>query len=360
MGAPDRSTDGGITSQGAVSRDLTVTNLAIDAAVQELDIAADDPRSLALDRLRGALARRAIEQLEGVLRDGRDLAALDGELILMAEDVPDALATSSRTCRFKRLDAHGLWCTADVSGTPAPTSEPICLVCTLPEEPVRCSALTHPRIQEVRTFGGVSRIAAGALCNAGHDDRLGDLSLCRPGGNSCWRKDITMSAIDGEQPRAAPGTDRTGASVGRAPWVFLSYSHADKPLAQQITAGLKDAGYRVWIDEVELVIGVSLVRRIAEGVHETDYLVALVSASSVDSSWCQKELALALARGLGEGRYVVLPVRVGEIEMPPELGDTFYGTAGTGDPSAVIADLCAAIAEHERRRTGLSDLTPSD
>lgn len=72
--------------------------------------------------MRGGLARRAIEQLEGVHLDGRDLAGLGHELILMAEDVPDALAANSWACRFTRRDGHGLVCTADVSGTPAPTS----------------------------------------------------------------------------------------------------------------------------------------------------------------------------------------------------------------------------------------------
>jgi TIR domain len=74
----------------------------------------------------------------------------------------------------------------------------------------------------------------------------------------------------------------------------------------------------VWIDEGELVIGDSLVRRIAAAIHETGYLVALVSSSSIDSGWCQKDLSLAVSRGIKEVRQLVLPVRVGEIAMPTE------------------------------------------
>lgn len=135
-----------------------------------------------------------------------------------------------------------------------------------------------------------------------------------------------------------------------APSVFLSYSHRDKPLARRIATGLTSHGYRVWLDEGEMVAGDSLVRTIAEAVMSTDYLVALVSPASINSGWCGKELALGVAQGIEQVRAKVLPVRVGDVVMPPELGDVLYIAPSDRDGGSVIEDLRRAIVKHEERR----------
>lgn len=54
---------------------------------------------------------------------------------------------------------------------------------------------------------------------------------------------------------------------------FISYSHADKPLAQALAAGLRARGYRVWIDQGELKIGDSLVTAISAAIDQVDFLI---------------------------------------------------------------------------------------
>ncbi|MBV8347921.1 MAG: toll/interleukin-1 receptor domain-containing protein [Mycolicibacterium sp.] len=75
---------------------------------------------------------------------------------------------------------------------------------------------------------------------------------------------------------------------------FISYSHADKPLAEALSAGLTGAGYQVWIDSGELRIGDSLVAAVSGAIDRVDFLIALVSSTSVKSNWCQKEISLAM------------------------------------------------------------------
>ena len=356
MGDPDDSAWRGVAESGQVRRLLVATTGAIDAAMPAFRGEEGDDRSLAVDRLRESLAERAIAELEIIVSEGRDLAELGGELLLMADDVPVIISQpAQKACRFKRRDDRGLWCTADVSGNDSPTSEPVCRGCSLPNEAIRCSALTHPRIQELATFGGARRTGVGAFCDAGYDKLLGDLSPCRPGGNDCWRRDTSaVSSAEASSRRVPVERNETPgpARNGGVPGVFISYSHQDKPLAQAIAEGIRDAGYQVWIDEGEVVIGTSLVTSIAKAVEATDYLVAIVSSASVDSPWCQKELAWAVTRGLTEVRELVLPVKVGKIEMPPVLGDIYYGTVDPAEPSALIRDLCVAIQRHEAQRPG--------
>lgn len=114
--------------------------------------------------------------------------------------------------------------------------------------------------------------------------------------------------------------------------VFVSYSHADKKLADAIARGLEERGLSVWIDSKGLRVGDSIITRIATAIAEGDFLLALVSAASRNSSWCRKEIALAMTEGINNQRVTVLPLRIGDVEMPPELKDTLWLVL---DPAAV-------------------------
>ena len=96
---------------------------------------------------------------------------------------------------------------------------------------------------------------------------------------------------------------------------FISYSHADKALAQGIHDGLAAEGYRVWIDEGELRVGDSLITAISDAIDRVDFLVALVSEHSVTSNWCQKEISLAMTGEIGKQGITVLPCRVGSVKI---------------------------------------------
>lgn len=88
---------------------------------------------------------------------------------------------------------------------------------------------------------------------------------------------------------------------------FISYNHADKPLAEALADGLRRAGYRVWIDSGELRVGDSLVAAISGAIDQVDFVVALVSSTSVESQWCQKEISLAMTGEIAQKGITVLP-----------------------------------------------------
>jgi len=107
------------------------------------------------------------------------------------------------------------------------------------------------------------------------------------------------------------------------PSIFISYAHEDAGLAHSFATALEAEGARVWLDQGELLIGDSLIERISEAIAEFDFVAALVSRASVQSNWCRKEIALAMSKQLRRGarRVTVLPLRVGDVEMPPSLTD---------------------------------------
>lgn len=133
----------------------------------------------------------------------------------------------------------------------------------------------------------------------------------------------------------------------RQPKVFISYSHGDKTFVRALVDELQERGVKVWIDEIEIVVGDSLIRRISDAIAEGDFVVGVISEHSVESAWCQKELALAITQGINEKRVVVLPVRLGSVTMPSVLADLYY--AEGKDPSEIARSLEHAIEAHLRR-----------
>ncbi|WNG13620.1 toll/interleukin-1 receptor domain-containing protein [Cystobacter fuscus] len=108
-------------------------------------------------------------------------------------------------------------------------------------------------------------------------------------------------------------------------YVFLSHSHNDKPFARRLAADLRNAGHSVWIDEAEINIGDSLIGKIRAGLDQVDYVAAILSATSVKSTWVEKELEIASNREIDEKRVVVLPLLIDNVELPGFLRGKLYG-----------------------------------
>lgn len=150
-------------------------------------------------------------------------------------------------------------------------------------------------------------------------------------------------SVEGETPEeTAMALNDDGA-----PQVSISYSHRDQEFVLALVEQLRRRGLRVWIDQVELVVGDSLITRIGDAIQEGDFVVGAISPHSVGSSWCQKELALAVTRGINEKRVTVLPIRLGDVEMPSFLTDVLY--AEGDDPAAIAGELTLAIETHLKR-----------
>jgi hypothetical protein len=134
------------------------------------------------------------------------------------------------------------------------------------------------------------------------------------------------------------------------PSVFISYQHGDKPVARALADGLEAAGLQVWIDENELLVGGSLIEQLATAVEGVDFFVALVSPNSVASRWCQKEISMALSGGMGREGVRVLPVRVGNVEMPATLRDQVWLDLDPEDVEETVRRLDRDVRRYRERK----------
>lgn len=129
-------------------------------------------------------------------------------------------------------------------------------------------------------------------------------------------------------------------------YVFLSHSHQDKPFVRKLAAELRHHGHIVWIDEAEILIGDSLIRKIEEGLDKVDYVIAVISESSVASEWVRKELDAAMNKEIGAKKIVVLPVLLQDVQLPPFLAGKRYADFRTlaGFDKGVL-DLLARLGK---------------
>jgi len=107
--------------------------------------------------------------------------------------------------------------------------------------------------------------------------------------------------------------------------IFLSHTSDDKTFVRRLKNDLERHGVtKVWLDEAEIQIGDSLIKKIDEGLKMTKYIGVVLSPRSIKSKWVEKELDIAMNREIGSGEVVVLPLVMEECELPSFLEGKLY------------------------------------
>lgn len=127
--------------------------------------------------------------------------------------------------------------------------------------------------------------------------------------------------------------------------LFFCHSSKDKPLVREIIGHLRNRSSQLnpWIDEREIRVADELRVTIRSAIESSGFVVALISASSVDSEWVKFELHTAYGRGV-----TVLPIIV-DLEpsrLPLHIRDIRYlrlYTRSEREVAGVSQELCEAI-----------------
>lgn len=92
-----------------------------------------------------------------------------------------------------------------------------------------------------------------------------------------------------------------------APKVFISYAHsdADRQWAREFARSLESRGFSVWLDEAQVRFGDSIRDAIEEGLRDSDIIVPVVTAQSVNRPNLLFEVGAAL--GMGKRLVAVVP-----------------------------------------------------
>jgi len=104
---------------------------------------------------------------------------------------------------------------------------------------------------------------------------------------------------------------------------FISYGRADsKAFAIRLKNRLAEAGYRIWFDFDDIPLATDFQKRIDDGIETSHNFIYVISPSSVDSVYCDKELHLAI-RG---GKRIIPLMHVDEISRETWQARNVSGT----------------------------------
>lgn len=115
-----------------------------------------------------------------------------------------------------------------------------------------------------------------------------------------------------------------GARRTVKPDIFISHSSRDKAAAKHLATTLNFCAIDVWLDDWELEVGQSLIDGIAKAMEDSRFIAILITENYNKTVWTKTEYKKALAREQKEGRNVMLPLIVGEAEIPEFIEDKIY------------------------------------
>jgi hypothetical protein len=91
-----------------------------------------------------------------------------------------------------------------------------------------------------------------------------------------------------------------------------------------LAANLNFCGIDVWIADWELEVGQSLTDEIAKAMDDSRFIAILITENYNKTVWIKTEYKKALAREQKENRTVMLPLIVGESQIPDFIEDKIY------------------------------------
>jgi predicted ATPase len=102
--------------------------------------------------------------------------------------------------------------------------------------------------------------------------------------------------------------------IASAPYVFISYSSADRAKVQRVVDACEESGFTVWFDQRSIPGGVSFPTKIVEGIQGSDVVIVCCSEDAFKSAHVRREVHLA-------SRYnrPTLPIMLDPVAYPPNF-----------------------------------------
>jgi hypothetical protein len=122
---------------------------------------------------------------------------------------------------------------------------------------------------------------------------------------------------------------------------FISYASDDQEFATRLHSDLQMRGVRCWFAPEDLKIGDKFRPSFEEAIRMHDKLLVVLSKSSVNSPWVEKEVETAFEKERQQNRIVLFPIRLDDAVM-----DTKQAWAADIRRTRHIGDFCGWKTHH--------------
>ena len=112
--------------------------------------------------------------------------------------------------------------------------------------------------------------------------------------------------------------------------VFLSHSSTDKRHARRLANDLRSAKIDVWLDEWEVRVGDEFAQKIEQALDEVEFVIVLLSRSSIASDWVSREWRRKVQREAQTRSVAVVPVRGEPCDVPDFLAQRSHADISGG------------------------------
>lgn len=107
--------------------------------------------------------------------------------------------------------------------------------------------------------------------------------------------------------------DSTPAAAVATRDLFLCHVDAEKESTiRPLVRALAASGISYWLDEAEILVGDSIIKKVNDGIRKSRFLLCFLSQSFVGRGWPEIEVSAVLNAELSKGGTRVLPVIVGD------------------------------------------------
>jgi hypothetical protein len=101
---------------------------------------------------------------------------------------------------------------------------------------------------------------------------------------------------------------------------FISHSSKDQKFAERLHADLQGKGVRCWYAPEDMKIGEKIRVGIDESIRVHDKLLLILSRSSIESPWVEKEVEAAMEREGRQKRMILFPIRLDDAVIDAQSG----------------------------------------
>jgi hypothetical protein len=130
------------------------------------------------------------------------------------------------------------------------------------------------------------------------------------------------------------------------PKAFVSHSTQDHAFAEKFATHLRAHGVDAWFSKWEIKPGDSIRAKIEEGLEGCEYFVIVLSKSSIQRPWVQRELDAATMRNLGGQVRKIIPVKIEDCgDLPPTLASLCWEDFSNQPYDAALKRVLDSICE---------------
>ncbi|AVP96492.1 hypothetical protein C7S18_04450 [Ahniella affigens] len=139
--------------------------------------------------------------------------------------------------------------------------------------------------------------------------------------------------------------------------VMISYESKDRVVARRLAADMQNRRFDVWLDEHEIHIGDNVLGEVNRALDQCDFMVVLLSETSLKSRWVEHEINVIQTREIRSASRILLPVLVRSqqpLALPAALSSR--RSADLSRYNEALESIIRAIHFHRGRRSDVRSL----